>query len=65
MEHRIHITYNNSPVAWESQTAYWVVHLYAVHRIHCYQTSECDIVFECDRDRNFAALVITDCVKMV
>jgi hypothetical protein len=65
MEHRIHITYNNSPVAWESQTAYWVVHLYAVHGINCYQTSECDIVFECARDQYFASMVITDTVKMV
>ena len=64
MEHRIHITYNTSPIAWESQTAYWVIHLHAVHGIHCYQTSECDIVFESSRDRNFAALVRTDTDKM-
>jgi len=62
---QLHISYSTSPIAWDTSTASWVLHLYTHDRIHCYQTSDCTIEFESVRDRNFAALVITDVVKMV
>jgi len=62
---QLHISYSTSPIAWEASTAGWVLHLYLHHRVHCYQSSDCTIEFESAKDRNFAALVITDVVKMV
>ena len=58
--YQIQISYATAPMAWESQTQYWVLHLYTQHGIDSYQTSERTIAFTCERDRAFASMVIQD-----